>query len=248
MSAIPYPLELQLRCCNSNAGALPAHAIRMCREGFRLHMDRAARRCRCAPAVALGPFVVLAVLTLLFGFQFHAIPALECFIGMIGWIVIFYGLSGQMQWERIRSASVHQAGRMNAWLAMLSLFMLSVRRVVEQHIQARISMLGVILSRLQACLRHGLGLIDPNLTTFRLVPPESAHALALRGFPRLLLRSRRVFHLLTYGLRGRHDTFFDGSSHPGSLYWRFYGRRMHCRGTGGMTALPLALLPDAQFK
>jgi hypothetical protein len=52
----------------------------------------------------------------------------------------------------------------------------SVRHIVEQHIQARIGMLGVILSRLQACLRHGLGLIDPNLTTFRLVPPESAHA------------------------------------------------------------------------
>ncbi|KLU24902.1 hypothetical protein EOS_17530 [Caballeronia mineralivorans PML1(12)] len=139
-------------------------------------MDRAARRCRFALAVALGPFVVLAVLTLLFGFQCHAIPALECFIGMIGWIVIFYGLSGQMQWERIRSASVLQAGRMNAWLAMLSLFMLSVRRVVEQHFRVRVSMLAAILSRLRAYLRIRLGLIDPNLTAFRLVPPESAYA------------------------------------------------------------------------
>ena len=176
MSAIPYPLELQLRCRNSDAGALPAQAIRMCCEGFRLRMDRATRRCRFAPAVVLGPFVALAVLTLLFGFGFHALPMLECFISMIAWVVIFYGLSGRMQWEQVRSASLLQAGRVNAWLARLSLFMLSVRHIVEQHIQARISMLGAILSRLQACLRHRLGLIDPNLTTFRLVPPESAHA------------------------------------------------------------------------
>jgi hypothetical protein len=70
MTAIPYPLELQLRCRNSDAGVLPVHAIRVCCEGFRLHMDRAARRCRFAPVVVLGPFVVLAVPTLLFGFQF----------------------------------------------------------------------------------------------------------------------------------------------------------------------------------
>jgi hypothetical protein len=163
MSAISYPLELQLRCRNSDAGELSAHAIRMCCEGFRLRMDRATRSCWFAPAIVLGPFVVLAVLTLLLGFEFRAIPALECFIGMIAWVVIFYGLSGRMQWEQVRSARVLQAGRVNAWLAMLNLFMLSAWHIAEQHIRVRVTMLAVILGRLRACLRIRLGLTDPTL-------------------------------------------------------------------------------------
>lgn len=96
---------------------------------------------------------------------------LDCFAGMIAWIVIFYGLSGQMQWERSRSADLLRAGRVNAWLAMLSLFMLSVRSIAEQHIRIVVAMLASILNRLRARLRLHIGLTDPNLIAFRLVPP-----------------------------------------------------------------------------
>jgi hypothetical protein len=176
MNVISRSLELQLRCGTSDAGALPAHAIRVCSEGFRLHIDRAARQNRFAPVVVFGAFVALAIFTLIFSFEVKTMLMLECFIGMIAWVVIFYGLSGRLQWERIRSASVLQAGRMDAWIAMLGLFMLSVWRIVELHIRITVNMLPIILSRLRARLRLRLGLIDFNLTAFRLLPPESAHA------------------------------------------------------------------------
>ncbi|PYE21311.1 hypothetical protein C7410_115154 [Paraburkholderia silvatlantica] len=57
------PLEVQLRCRTGDAGAWPAQAIRMCSDGFRLHMDKAARQNRFAPVVVFGPFVALAILT-----------------------------------------------------------------------------------------------------------------------------------------------------------------------------------------
>ena len=176
MSAIPCSLELQWRCCTSDAGALPAHAIRMCCDGFRLHMDRETRRLRFAPTVVVGPMVLLAVLTLLFGFLSWLGPMFDCFVGVITWIVIFYGLSGQMHAERMRSAKLLQAGRMNAWATMLGRLTLSFRHAVELHVQIVLNMLPVILGRLRACLKIRLGLIDPSLTAFRLVPPESAHA------------------------------------------------------------------------
>lgn len=176
MSAFPYSLELQLRCQNSDAVVSLVHAIRMCCEGFRLQIDRAARENRLAPAVVFGPFVALAIFTLLFSFRAQSTPMLECFIGMIAWVVLFYGLSGQMRWEQARSASLLQSSRINAWLAMLSTFMLSVRDIVEQRIRVMVAMLALILNRLRACLRIRLGLTDVNLTTFRLVPPESVHA------------------------------------------------------------------------
>ena len=96
MKAISCSLKLHLHRCTSDAGALPAHAIRMCCEGFRLHMDRETRRWRFAPVVVVGPFVLLVVLTLIFGFLSWLGPMVDYFIGVIAWIVIFYGLSGQM--------------------------------------------------------------------------------------------------------------------------------------------------------
>ncbi|WP_144158246.1 hypothetical protein [Paraburkholderia sp. BCC1885] len=176
MTVIPHSLELQLRCGTSDAGALPAHAIRMCCEGFRLHMDRETRRWRFAPAVVIGPFVLLVILTLAFSFLSWLGPMVDCFVGVVAWIVIFYGLSGQMHGERMRSANLLQAGRVTAWATMLGRLTLSVRRVVELHVRIMLNMLPVILGRLRACLRLRLGLIDPNLTAFRLIPLESAHA------------------------------------------------------------------------
>lgn len=176
MSAIPDPLELQLRRCTSDAGALPAHAIRMCCDGFRLHMDRETRRWRFAPAVVIGPFVLLVVLALAFGFLSWFGPMIDCFAGVVSWIVIFYGLSGQMHGQRMRSAKLLQAARMDAWVTMLGRLALSSLHVVELHVRIVLNMLPVILGRLRACLRLQLGLIDPSLIAFRLVPPEAAHA------------------------------------------------------------------------
>jgi hypothetical protein len=54
----------------------------------------------------------------------------DCFVGVVAWIAIFYGLSGQMHGERMRSANLLQAERMNAWatmLARLTLFSLACR-------------------------------------------------------------------------------------------------------------------------
>ncbi len=110
MSAIPGSLELQLRRCTSDASALPAHVIRMCCDGFRLHMDRETRRWRFAPAVVIGPFVLLVILTLLFGFLSWLGPMVDCFVGVVAWIVIFYGLSGRMHGERMRSAKPASGG------------------------------------------------------------------------------------------------------------------------------------------
>ncbi|CAG4921013.1 hypothetical protein [Paraburkholderia gardini] len=176
MSTTPFSIELHVRHQSGDAVALPAHVIRMCCEGFRLQMDRVSHQSRLAPVAVLGSFVALAMFTLLFSLEVQTIPMLECFIGMVAWIVIFYGLSWKMQWKRSRSASLLQAGRMNAWLAMLSLFVLSVWHVVEQQIRAVVIMLAAILGRLRACLRIRLGLIDFNLTAFRRVPPEATHA------------------------------------------------------------------------
>lgn len=176
MSAIPCFLELQLRRCTSDAGALPAHAIRMCCDGFRLHMDHETRRWRFAPAAVIGPFLLLVVLTLIFGFLSWLGPMVDCFIGVVAWIVIFYGLSGQMHGERMRSAKLLRAARMNAWATMLDRLTLSFRHVVELQVRIVLNMLPIILGRLRACLRLRLGLIDPSLIVFRLVPPEAARA------------------------------------------------------------------------
>ncbi|SEA66163.1 hypothetical protein [Paraburkholderia sartisoli] len=176
MNEIPCSFELQLRCCTSDAGALPACVIRMCCEGFRLNMDRETRRWRFAPAVVIGPLVLLVVLTFAFSFLSCLGPMVDCFAGVVAWILIFYGLSGQMHGERMRSANRLRAARMNAWAAMLGRLMLSIWHVVERHVRIVLNMLPVVLGRLRACLRFQLGLIDPNLTAFRLVPPEAAHA------------------------------------------------------------------------
>ncbi|CAG4920921.1 hypothetical protein [Paraburkholderia gardini] len=100
----------------------------------------------------------------------------DCFIGMVAWIVIFYGLSGQMHGERMRSAKLLRAGRMNAWATMLGRHTLSFRHVVEVHVQIVLNMLPVILGRLRTCLKIWLGLVDPCFTVFRLVPSEAARA------------------------------------------------------------------------
>ncbi|CAE6794677.1 hypothetical protein R75465_04661 [Paraburkholderia aspalathi] len=176
MSAIPCSLELQWRCCTSDAGALPANAIRMCCDEFRLHMDQETRQWRFAPAVVIGPFVLLVVLTLAFGFLSWLGPMVDCFVGVVAWIVIFYGLSGQMHGERMRSANLLRAGRMLAWATMLGRHALSFRHVIEVHVQIVLNMLPVLLGRLCVCLKIRLGLIDPSLTVFRLVPPEAARA------------------------------------------------------------------------
>lgn len=62
------------------------------------------RRFRFTPAVVVGPFVLLVVLTLVFGYLCWLGPTVDCFIGVLGWLMIFYGLSGQMHGERMRSA------------------------------------------------------------------------------------------------------------------------------------------------
>lgn len=176
MSAIPCSLELQRLRCTGDAGGLPAQVIRLCCDGFRLHMDRETRRWRFAPAVVLGPFALLVVLAIVFGFLSWLGPMVDCFVGVIAWIVIFYGLSGQMHAERMRSAKRLQAGRMNAWALMLGRLALSFRHVIELHVRTMLRLQTAILGRLRACLRLRLGLIDPSLTALRLVPPEVAHA------------------------------------------------------------------------
>jgi hypothetical protein len=95
---------------------------------------------------------------------------------VVAWIVIFYGLSGQMHGERMRSANLLRAARMLAWATMLGRHTLSFRHVVEVHVQIVLNMLPLILGRLRACLKIRLGLIDPSLTVFRLIPPEAARA------------------------------------------------------------------------
>ncbi|CAM2194908.1 conserved membrane protein of unknown function [Paraburkholderia kururiensis] len=176
MNTIPDSPGLHLRGGCRDAGALPAHPIRVGREGLRLQMSRVARQDPSAPAVILGSFGALALFTLLFRLEDRTIPTLIFFAGMIVWIAIFYGLSGQIHWKRIRSATLLQTGRMNAWLAMLALFVLSGWRMIEQRIRVILGMLAVVLDRLRACLRIRLGLTDFNLTAFRLVPPKAAHA------------------------------------------------------------------------
>jgi hypothetical protein len=59
---------------------------------------------------------------------------------------------------------------------MLGRLTLSSLHIVELHVQIVLNMLPVMLGRLRGCLRLRLGLIDPSLTAFRLVPPEAAHA------------------------------------------------------------------------
>lgn len=176
MSAIPCSSELKLRRHAGDAGALPVHAIGLCCDGFRLHMDRETRRWRFAPVVVVGPFMLLVALTIAFGVLSWLGPMVDCFVGVIAWVVIFYGLSGQMHGERMRSARLLQAGRMGAWAAMLGQLALAARHVVERHMRIVLNTLQVILGRLRACLRLRLGLIDPSLTPLRLVPPAVAHA------------------------------------------------------------------------
>ena len=176
MNAIPDSLDLQIRCRGGDAGALPADLVRMGGEGLRLQMDRVARYDHSAPAVILGSFGALALFTLLFGLEDHAIPALIFFVGMIVWLAIFYGVSGQIQWKRIRSTHLLRVGRMNAWRAMMTLFVLSGWRMVEHHIRVTLGRLTIVLNHLRAGLRIRLGLTDFNLTAFRLVPPTAAHA------------------------------------------------------------------------
>lgn len=171
MSAIPCSLELQLRCCVSDAGALPAHVVRMCCDGLRQHLDRETRRWRFAPAVVIGPFVVLVALTLLFAFLFWRGPTFDCFAGVLAWIVILYGLSGRMHAQRMRSANRLEAARIDAWATILGRLTLSLRHVVELHVRTMLNRLPVILCWLRGCLRLRLGLIDPSLTPFRLAPP-----------------------------------------------------------------------------
>ncbi|KWH23384.1 hypothetical protein WL99_26215 [Burkholderia cepacia] len=148
----------------------------MCFEGFRLQMDRVSRENRSESVGVLGSFVILVLFTLLFSVEAQRAPMLVCFAGMVAWIAIFYGLCGWAQWNRIRSASLLRVGRMNAWLAMLRLCVRLGWRAIAQRIRMALRMLPVVLNRLRACLRMRLGLIDFNLTVFRIVPPNTPHA------------------------------------------------------------------------
>lgn len=176
MKANPHLLELNLYCRAVDAAAWPAHVIRLCCDGFRLHIDRAGRQGRLAPVMVLTSFVVPVILALLFAIEHQTFPMLACFAGVTTWIVIFYGLSGQMQWRWSLSAATLLAGRMNAWLAMLGRFMLSGRHVAEQRTRVTVALLAIVLSRLRARLRLSIGLTDPNLAAFRQVPPEATPA------------------------------------------------------------------------
>ncbi|RQR38977.1 hypothetical protein DIE20_22710 [Burkholderia sp. Bp9131] len=124
----------------------------------------------------LGSFLILATFTLVFSVEAQRVPMLACFAGMVAWVAIFYGLCGWTQWNRIRSASLLRVGRINAWLAMLSLCVRLGWRTIAQRIRMTLGMLPVVLNRLRACLRMRLGLIDLNLTAFRIVPPKTPHA------------------------------------------------------------------------
>jgi hypothetical protein len=70
-------------------------------------------------------FVLLVALTLVFGFLSWLGAMVDCFVGVLRWIVIFYRLSGQMLAERMRSANLLEAGRTNAWAIMLGRLTLS---------------------------------------------------------------------------------------------------------------------------
>ncbi len=59
---------------------------------------------------------------------------------------------------------------------MISALMQMGARMIDLHITLVISQLIDRLIQLRACLRVRLGLIDPNLVRFRLIPPVSAHA------------------------------------------------------------------------
>ena len=176
MNPIPAPLNLYRRGPSGDADVLPTYAVRMCCEGFRVQMDRVSRENRSASVGVLGSFVILVMFTLLFSVEAQRAPMLVCFAGMVVWIAIFYGLCGWAQRNRIRSASLLRVGRINAWLAMLRRCVRLGRRTAEQCIRATLGMLPIVLNRLRACLRMQLGLIDPNLTVFRIVPPKAPHA------------------------------------------------------------------------
>lgn len=185
VSEIPCSLELQLRRCASDAGVLSAHVIRMCCDGFRQHMGRETRRQRFAPAVVIGPFVLLVALTLFFGFLSRPDPMLASFVGVLSWIVTFYGMAGRLHAQRMRSASRLEAGRIDAWATMLGRLQLSLRYVVEMDVRTVLHRLPVMLCRLRGCLRLRLGLIDHTLITSRLVPPKARVRLSVARIPRL---------------------------------------------------------------
>lgn len=168
--------RLHQRCRDGDAGLLPALLPRLCVEGFQWHMDNTTRRWRWVASVVYGSFVFLAVCVLLLLRAAHGIPSIECFLGMIGWAIIYYGGSGLVLLKRLESDNRLREGRNAGWQAMIGALMLMASRFVDLHITLAISQLINRLIRLRACWRVRLGLIDPNLIAFRLVPPESAHA------------------------------------------------------------------------
>ncbi|SOT40219.1 hypothetical protein [Burkholderia cenocepacia] len=176
MSANPDLLDSSIRCQCGDAAILPIDFIRLSGEGLRWQIDQASRQSRSTPAVVLGSFGALALLTLLFAVEVRTIPMLTFFAGMVAWTGMVYGLSGQRQWQRVRSAHRLRAGRMNAWLAMWRRCVRSGWHTVEHRRRVALNRLAVVLSHLRARLHIRLGLTDFNLTAFRLVPPEFAHA------------------------------------------------------------------------
>jgi hypothetical protein len=170
------PAGLQYHCLSSAGRALPALWVETCAAGFERQMDAAARRSRWACPIVLGSFLLLCLLTLLNSIQHQPTFMLESFVGMIAWITLFYGMSGRLHWRRIRSARLLQAGRENAWQAMMRALRLSGMRRMELSLTIAISEIIGRLAQLQANLRLRLGVIDLNLTRFRLIPPVSAHA------------------------------------------------------------------------
>lgn len=140
-------------------------------------MDAAARRSRLSVIFALGSFFALSVLTQLSCICHVRAPfPFELFAGMICWLVIFYGYAGRKLWIRLQSASKLKAGRESGWLAMMSAFVFAALHVIEIFVLVILVRLIVRLSLLRACLRIRLGLADPNLLAFRLIPPLSVHA------------------------------------------------------------------------
>ncbi len=176
MRTIPDLLDPSIRCQCGDTAILPINFIQLSDEGLRWQMDKASRQSRSTPAVVPGSFGALALFTLLFAFEDQTVPMLTSFVGMVAWIGMIYGLSGQRQWQRIRSAQRLRAGRMNAWLTMLRRCVQSGWRTAEQHLRVTLNRLAVTLNQLRARLCIRLDLIDFNLTAFRLVPPEPAHA------------------------------------------------------------------------
>ncbi|WP_321891827.1 hypothetical protein [Paraburkholderia tropica] len=170
------PAALQLRCCASDAGTLPAQVVHLCCEGVRQQIQCRTHQRRCATAVATAVFVGFVLLVMLGGLLRQRAMAFDAFADVFAWVLIFYGYGAQMYGERIRASELLRAGRINAWTSMLSRFILSVRHLLERRVWVLLGLMRLVHARVRARLRLRLMLVDPNLAPRCLLPPQFGHA------------------------------------------------------------------------